>query len=163
MYVCVCVCVCVCEMERKAETAVYFSGSTTFSSACVADKITPPPFLLQVDVCRTCGLLISPIMTPSAADAKANDTCVESTPARLCFSQAEHTPRRPPDPSGCAQVHSSHDCPTRSVSCRGMTCRICGDDASDIVKIEVPYVFRYLLAELLSMNVKVSLDVKPAT
>jgi DNA-directed RNA polymerase beta subunit len=44
-----------------------------------------------------------------------------------------------------------------------MTCRICGDAASDVVKIEVPYVFRYLLAELLSMNVKVSLDVKPAT
>jgi DNA-directed RNA polymerase beta subunit len=52
---------------------------------------------------------------------------------------------------------------SQRMSCRGMTCRICGDAASDVVKIEVPYVFRYLLAELLSMNVKVSLDVKPAT
>ena len=38
-----------------------------------------------------------------------------------------------------------------------------GDQAasSSVVPINVPYVFRYLVAELLSMNIKLSLTIKP--
>lgn len=40
-------------------------------------------------------------------------------------------------------------------------CLLC-KDAGDVKTITVPYVYRYLTAELLSMNIKMSLDVRPA-
>jgi len=41
---------------------------------------------------------------------------------------------------------------------RHTVCKVCADK-SDIVSIKVPYVFRYLVAELLSMNVKLKIDI----
>eukprot|EP00040_Diaphanoeca_grandis_P032793 m.199573 g.199573 ORF g.199573 m.199573 type:complete len:1144 (-) comp32739_c0_seq2:126-3557(-) len=46
-------------------------------------------------------------------------------------------------------------------SARQVRCKTC-EDKSDIVSIKVPYVFRYLVAELLSMNVKLTIDIKDA-
>ena len=49
----------------------------------------------------------------------------------------------------------------------GVRCATCSEDAKDdpdvrssVVPISVPYVFRYLVAELLSMNIKLSLNIK---
>mmetsp|Transcript_28191 Transcript_28191/g.73897 ORF Transcript_28191/g.73897 Transcript_28191/m.73897 type:complete len:1149 (-) Transcript_28191:67-3513(-) len=42
---------------------------------------------------------------------------------------------------------------------RKMTCQIC-EDGGDIVQIEIPYVWRYLVSELLSMSVNVSLNLR---
>lgn len=39
------------------------------------------------------------------------------------------------------------------------TCRMC-DDGSKVTTVAVPYVFRYLMAELLAMNVKLTLDIR---
>jgi len=50
----------------------------------------------------------------------------------------------------------------------GLKCATCSQEAPDdpttsssVVPINVPYVFRYLVAELLSMNIKLSLTIKP--
>lgn len=44
---------------------------------------------------------------------------------------------------------------------RKTMCQICVEK-SNVVELKVPYVFRYLTAELLSMNVKLQLDIKDA-
>jgi len=53
----------------------------------------------------------------------------------------------------------------------GVRCATCSEEgapsdqtgaaSSSVVPINVPYVFRYLVAELLSMNIKLSLTIKP--
>ena len=40
-----------------------------------------------------------------------------------------------------------------------VVCRVC-ETNKGIVRIAVPYVFKYLVAELGAMNIKVTLDVK---
>jgi DNA-directed RNA polymerase I subunit RPA2 len=42
---------------------------------------------------------------------------------------------------------------------RKWSCKIC-ETSEDIKVLSLPYVFRYLVAELGAMNIKVSLDVK---
>ena len=38
-------------------------------------------------------------------------------------------------------------------------CKLCGN-SDNITKVLVPYVFKYLVAELTAMNIRVVLDVK---
>lgn len=42
---------------------------------------------------------------------------------------------------------------------RGLKCVACGDDGQ-VVRINVPYVYRYLTAELSAMNIRLALDLQ---
>ena len=42
---------------------------------------------------------------------------------------------------------------------RHITCRAC-DSVKDVALVALPYVFRYLVAELYAMNIKVAINVK---
>lgn len=44
------------------------------------------------------------------------------------------------------------------ISHRREICKLCGD-GKGVVRISVPYVFRYLVAELLAMNISVTMDI----
>ena len=75
--------------------------------------------LLQAQVCKKCGSILSP--------------CLE----------------RPPSSNAAVSAESE----------RKWTCSLCKQtDTIDIIK--VPYVFKYLVAELAAINIKVNLEVK---
>ena len=75
--------------------------------------------LLQAQVCKKCGSILSPYL------------------------------ERPPSSNAAVSAESE----------RKWTCSLCKrTDTIDIIK--VPYVFKYLVAELAAINIKVNLEVK---
>jgi DNA-directed RNA polymerase I subunit RPA2 len=45
-------------------------------------------------------------------------------------------------------------------SSHSVICRICDNSSTGIERVAMPYVFRYLAAELAAMNIKVTVGIK---
>ncbi|XP_013402434.1 DNA-directed RNA polymerase I subunit RPA2 [Lingula anatina] len=79
--------------------------------------------------------------------------CSDKTMARVCTkcgSLLSAQMEKPPSALAAASFEAA----------RHWVCKICGRKDS-VVEISIPFVFKYLVAELAAMNIKLTLDVKP--
>lgn len=66
---------------------------------------------------------------------------------------------KPPAVSGLAQGMMAA-VSTSTHSSPAVICRMCDGASSGIERVAMPYVFKYLAAELAAMNIKVTVEVK---
>ncbi|KAJ2315227.1 hypothetical protein IWW52_000373 [Coemansia sp. RSA 2704] len=126
------------EMERDALIA---HGAAYF----LQDRLMNCSDYSLAYICKCCGSILAPIAVPATShvvDLSAGKNNVKfaglsSNEARKIMSSATPLGKGPLD----------------------LTCRLC-QNADGITMVALPYVFRYLATELMSMNMKVRLDVK---
>ncbi|KAJ2741462.1 hypothetical protein GGI20_005169 [Coemansia sp. BCRC 34301] len=134
------------EMERDALIA---HGAAYF----LQDRLMNCSDYSLAYVCKACGSLLAPLAAPATshvvdltATKGCGDTCTELSGA---LSAAEASAVMA---AAGSSVHAG----------RGpldLSCRLCLSP-DDITMVAIPFVFRYLATELMSMNMKVKLDVK---
>lgn len=61
----------------------------------------------------------------------------------------------------CGSIVSPIKLPSKTSKWGEDKCKVC-DTPEGITEIDIPYVFRFLVAELLAMNIRLTLDVKPS-
>ncbi|KAJ2812164.1 hypothetical protein FBU31_007642, partial [Coemansia sp. 'formosensis'] len=131
------------EMERDALIA---HGAAYF----LQDRLMNCSDYSLAYVCRTCGSILSPIAAPATShivDLSGGDG--EKTQSFTGLSAAEASAIMA---AAGSSVHAG----------RGpldLSCRLC-QTPDAITMVALPFVFRYLATELMSMNMKVKLDVK---
>ncbi|KAJ1728702.1 hypothetical protein LPJ61_003892 [Coemansia biformis] len=139
------------EMERDALIA---HGAAYF----LQDRLMNCSDYSLAYVCRKCGSVLAPIAVPAtshvvdlgAPGSRANGNDVRfaglsATEARAIMASSPTVTSSSAVPMGKGPLD--------------LVCRLC-DDAEGITMVALPYVFRYLATELMSMNMKVTLDVK---
>ncbi|KAJ2794087.1 hypothetical protein H4R21_005636, partial [Coemansia helicoidea] len=138
------------EMERDALIA---HGAAYF----LQDRLMNCSDYSLAYVCRTCGSVLAPIAVPATsnvvdlADAGAGGR--SSADVRFAgLSAAEARTIMASSAAAAANVPMGK-------GPLDLVCRLC-DDAHGITMVALPYVFRYLATELMSMNMKVTLEVK---
>eukprot|EP01104_Vermistella_antarctica_P001539 TRINITY_DN115_c3_g1_i2.p1 TRINITY_DN115_c3_g1~~TRINITY_DN115_c3_g1_i2.p1 ORF type:complete len:1160 (+),score=268.09 TRINITY_DN115_c3_g1_i2:138-3617(+) len=125
------------EMERDSLLA----HGTSF---LMKDRLLNCSDLSKAYVCATCGSLLSPTNTPASVGAKSSSSS-SSTSQQPSFLQMFT--------AGGGEVAE------RAGSSASVRCVSCAEKA-DIRSVSMPYVIRYLAAELAAMNIRLSLDVK---
>ncbi|KAJ2007555.1 hypothetical protein GGI04_001477 [Coemansia thaxteri] len=131
------------EMERDALIA---HGAAYF----LQDRLMNCSDYSLAYVCRTCGSILAPIAVPATSHVVDLDRSASSGLSTMsALSPAETSAVMA---AAGSSVHVG----------RGpldLSCRLCRS-ADDITMVALPFVFRYLATELMSMNMKVKLDVK---
>jgi DNA-directed RNA polymerase I subunit RPA2 len=135
------------------------------ASLTLHDRLFLSSDFTLADICRQCGSLLTPtlLLTPSKSNlSNSNEDQNEQSGGegikdnqRSVLSSTTTT---------TTTTTGSVSFPTR----RYLYCRYCTPSSdtvtpktkSTIVQIAIPFVFRYLVAELAAMNVRISLDVK---
>lgn len=116
--------------------------------------------------CRHCGSVIAPVQMSSQAiseklTANANASATSSSPSGL--NATETSPSDASKSHGAskflAQNSLADSLGISATSSLQQFCTLCQSSAG-IVSVEIPFVFRYLLAELTAMNVRISLDIE---
>ncbi|KAJ1765416.1 hypothetical protein LPJ74_006360, partial [Coemansia sp. RSA 1843] len=137
------------EMERDALIA---HGAAYF----LQDRLMNCSDYSLAYACRSCGSILAPIAVPAAShtvDLRAPADSANRAPMFAGLSAAE---------ARAIMAAASADGASRRVSGKGpldLQCRLC-QNAEAITMVALPFVFRYLATELMSMNMKVTLDVK---
>ncbi|KAJ1880468.1 hypothetical protein LPJ57_002233 [Coemansia sp. RSA 486] len=139
------------EMERDALIA---HGTAYF----LQDRLMNCSDYSLAYVCRCCGSVLAPIAVPASSHV------VDLSAGK--HGSRDARPRKSAQFAGLSAaearaIMSSISSAAGSIG-RGpldMTCRLC-ESADNITMVALPYVFRYLATELMSMNMKVKLEVK---
>ncbi|KAJ2548989.1 hypothetical protein EV175_004616 [Coemansia sp. RSA 1933] len=134
------------EMERDALIA---HGAAYF----LQDRLLNCSDYSLAYACRSCGSVLAPIAVPAASHAVDLRTPVPSAAGK-------------PQPMfaglSAAEARAIMVAANGAASGSGpldLQCRLC-QNADAITMVALPFVFRYLATELMSMNMKVTLDVK---
>ncbi|KAJ2781596.1 hypothetical protein H4R18_002780 [Coemansia javaensis] len=141
------------EMERDALIA---HGAAYF----LQDRLMNCSDYSLAYVCRKCGSVLAPIAIPATSHV------VDLTGKRgVAFSGLSAAEARAIMATSSSTSSSSSLAAAQAAVPMGkgpldLVCRLCDDSADGITMVALPYVFRYLATELMSMNMKVTLDVK---
>jgi DNA-directed RNA polymerase beta subunit len=60
----------------------------------------------------------------------------------------------------CCTLLDLPSCCLQSTGQAKVVCRLCDNSSTGIERVAMPYVFKYLAAELAAMNIKISVGVK---
>ena len=109
--------------------------------------------------CKTCGSVIAPVQMSShtklsSVSAAAASTATTAAAAEFQAQHASHGASK-----FLAQNTLADSLGVSATNSSTQYCTLCQSSAG-IVTVEIPFVFRYLLAELSAMNVRISLDIE---
>ncbi|KAJ1952552.1 DNA-directed RNA polymerase I subunit RPA2, partial [Dipsacomyces acuminosporus] len=137
------------EMERDALIA---HGTAYF----LQDRLMNCSDYSLAYVCKCCGSILAPIAVPATSHVVdlSLPGSVESRNERSMLSGLSASEARAVMATATAS-NGSHV----GKGPLDLVCRLC-QNADGITMVALPYVFRYLATELMSMNMKVKLDVK---
>jgi DNA-directed RNA polymerase I subunit RPA2 len=126
------------------------------ASLTLHDRLFLSSDFVLADICRQCGSLLTATLLLPPKQIVASNQSPQSSSANV--GEDPHT----------SALTLSTAVPFSSPPRRQLYCRYCTPNIasitprtkSTIVQIAVPFVFRYLVAELAAMNVRISVDVK---
>lgn len=141
------------EMERDALIA----HGTSF---LLQDRLMNCSDYSTAWVCRTCGSLISLGYEDTFGASASKPTGPGGEYCRVCRAAAEQADAREREALAAGQTaHASGQADVRvAISSQNVLGRT--SKGGDLDVVAVPYVFRYLCAELASMGIAVSLEVR---
>ncbi|KAJ2711460.1 hypothetical protein H4S00_006049, partial [Coemansia sp. D1744] len=131
------------EMERDALIA---HGAAYF----LQDRLMNCSDYSLAYVCKCCGSILAPIAVPATSHA-VNLSSDKTDAKGVMFAGLSSSEAR--------AIMASANTPMMGKGPLELVCRLC-KNADGITMVALPYVFRYLATELMSMNMKVRLDVK---